>query len=122
MSFLSILRKIDTVIADVEKVAEPIIEIVWPVTRPALALFDRLQSAIATVEGVHTAPGSGAAKSQAVTQDFNSSLTLTQNMLAAQGKQLYYPPALLQAAIDAQVAAYNAMATLQAAMKIVPAA
>jgi crotonobetainyl-CoA:carnitine CoA-transferase CaiB-like acyl-CoA transferase len=119
MGFTSILKKVGSVLLGIEHVAEPIVESLFPASTPLFGVFDRLSQAITTVEASITTPGSGPQKSAAVVADFNAGLQLTQSILALEGKALYYDPAALQTAIDAQVAAFNAFAAVKTSFKVV---
>ena len=119
MGFLAVLEKIDQIVADVEKVIEAPLAAFFPPAIPFLKAFDMLQQSIVTAEALYPAPNSGAVKIAAVQQDFNSKLAVTQNALATKGKALSYDPVAWQKANDAQVAAQNAGAELQASFKIV---
>jgi hypothetical protein len=122
-SFLSILKKIGTIALDVEHVAAPIAETVFPQFAGPIQMVDtwigRTQVAIQTVEAQNPADGQGASKATAVEQDFQAGLALTQEILAAQGKTLTYDSAAFQKAVAAQVLAYNSFAEVKASMKIV---
>lgn len=118
MSFISILKKVGSVVLGVEKVAEPVVESLFPASTPLFDIFDRLQTAITTVEAANPLQ-SGTVKSGIVVSDFEAGLTVTQAILAADGKKLVYDDGALQSAINAQVAAYNAYATLKASFKVV---
>lgn len=123
MSFISILKTIGSVFLGIEHVAAPIAEALIPAAAPVIAeidsIFSRLQSAITTVEAQSPVGTAGAVKSDVVTQDFNASLGVAQSVLAMAGKQLSYDTAALQTAINAQVAAYNAMAAVKASFKVI---
>lgn len=90
----------------------------FPVSKPLFDIFDRLQTAITTVEASSPLQD-GTVKSGAVVTDFEAGLSVTQAILAVDGKKLVYDDAALQSAINAQVAAYNAFATLKASFKVV---
>jgi len=117
--FLSIFKKIDVVINDIEKAVEAPIEAVDPATQVFLSIFDRVQQAILGAESAFPAPGSGAAKSQAATDQFNGSLAIQQAALLANGKMLAYDPAALKKAQDDYVTAMNSIQSLQNSFKIV---
>jgi hypothetical protein len=120
MSFISILKTVGSTLLGIEHVAEPIVETLFPASSPIFAIFDKVQTAITTVEqGMPAA--TGAAKAQAVVNDFEAGLALTQQILAVDGKTLSYDTTALQTAIDAQVAAYNAFAAVKASFKVVVA-
>ena len=119
MSFISILKTIGGAIVGVEKIAEPIVETLFPATTPLFGIFDRLQTAITTVEQ-SLVGATGPVKSAAVVSDFEAGLALTQQILAVSGQQLSYDDAALQTAINSQVAAYNAFAALKTTFKVVP--
>jgi hypothetical protein len=126
MSFVSILKKIVGVATGIEQIAVPVAETVLPQFAPLIAeadgIFKRLQTTVATVEASNPAAGQGQIKAAAVTADFQSGLALVQQVLALEGKTLTYDDTALQTAINSQVAAYNAMAQIQASFKIVPIA
>lgn len=124
MSFISILTKIGQVgsaVAGVEKTAGPLLDLI-PGVAPWRAVVDgivsRVQSAIVTVEA-NNPVSDGKLKSDATIADFQAGLALTQQILAAQGKTLVYDQAALQAAINAQVEAYNQFAKLKASFQTV---
>ena len=123
MSFLSILRKIGSTVIGAERVVAPIAEDLLPAYSGTIAaldgIFQRLQAAIATAETTLPQDGQGSVKLPAVIADFDAGLELTQSILAAEGKKLTYDPVQLKAAIDSQVAAFNAMADVKASFKIV---
>jgi hypothetical protein len=114
-----VLEEADTGLNDAEQFLEPILEKAYPLSTPAFALFDRMQTAIQAAERLVTAPDSGAVKASLVDQDFNASLVTAQNVLLLRGKQLTYDMVLQAAARDAQVAAYNAMAALYSSFKVI---
>jgi hypothetical protein len=124
MSFVSILKRIGAVATGIEQIAVPAAEAALPQFAPLIAeadgIFKRLQTTVATVEASNPADGQGQLKAQAVTTDFQASLELVQQVLALEGKTLTYDDTSLQTAINSQVAAYNAMAQIQASFKIVP--
>ena len=126
MSFVSILKKIGSIAISVEHVVAPIAETLLPAFGTTIAaidgIFQRLQATIATVEVSNPAAGQGVVKAQAVVADFEAGLSFTQDILALEGKKLVWDDTQLQAAISAQVAAYNAMAALKASFKVVPVA
>jgi len=118
MSFISILKKVGSAVLGIEHVAEPVIETLFPSSKPLFDVFDRLQTAITTVESANPLQN-GQLKSQTVVSDFEAGLSVTQAILSADGKKLVYDDAALQSAINAQVAAYNAFAALKASFKVV---
>ena len=124
MSFISILQKVGGILLGVEHVAAPIAEVVFPQFAGAVAEVDsltaRLQSAITTVEANAPVGTAGQLKSDAVTNDFNAAIGLVQSIMGFSGKAVSYDAAALQTAINAQVAAYNAMAALKTSIKVVP--
>ena len=123
MSFISILKKIGTVALGIEHVAAPIISIALPQLAGPISIvdgiFQRLQTAVTTVEANNPVDGQGQVKAAAVTADFEAGLELTQSILAAENKKLTYDTAALQEAISAQVTALNAMAKVKASFKTV---
>lgn len=118
MSFLSVLKKIGTVAIGVERIAAPVLNTFYPPFVPIDNMFLHLQAAIATVEQSHPT-GEGGLKAAAVKADFIAGLQVTQDVLAMNKQQLVYDEAALAASIDAQVAAFNAMAKLKASFKTV---
>lgn len=124
MSFVNILQKIFTVVAGVEHIAAPIAETLLPGFAPIITtidgIFQKLQGTIATVEANNPVTGQGAVKSQAVIADFEAGLAFTQYAFSLEGKKLTYDLAALQEAINAQVAAYNAMSKVKDSFHIVP--
>ena len=121
MSFISILKRVGTILIGIEKVAEPIVETVYPPSVGVFSVLDpifaRLSPAIQAME-VQTPVGSGAFKADAVVADFEVGLELAQQILSLEGKTVTYDKAQLQAGIAAQVAAYNAFAAVKASFKI----
>lgn len=120
MSFLSILK---TVGMDALKI-EPLVAAGVSFFNPALGnlmngISGKIQSAVTNAELMITQAKSGGIKSDAVIADFESGLSIAQEILAAEGKAITYDPAALQAAINNQVSAFNAAATLKASFKIV---
>jgi len=122
MSFFSVLQKIGNIVVGIERVGAPIISAIIPGSAPVFAILDpmfsRLQSTIQAVE-LNAPNASGLSKSQAVIADFQAGLQAFQNAAPA-GSSVTYDGTALQAAINASVAALNAMATLKASIKIVP--
>lgn len=115
MSFLSAFKKIGKVLVR----AAPVVGII----NPALGgIAAAISDAIVRAEVQHTEPGTGALKSEAVQQDFLSSLGIMEEVLELQGKTLDYDKALLQEAIDAQVKFLNTVAKLKGSFKITNAA
>lgn len=124
MSFLSILKTIGKDFLAVEKVAAPIASVAFPQFAGAINLVDnfvqKVQGTIVTIEANNPVDGQGQLKSASVINDFVSGLELTQSMLALDHKKLTFDQTKLQAAIDAQVAAYNNFAALKASFKVEP--
>lgn len=79
-----------------------------------IGLAGRITASVTSVEQTITDAKAGALKSQTVIADFQNALGLAQEIT---GKTFTYDAAALQAAIDGQVAAFNAMATLKASVK-----
>ena len=123
MSFISILTKVGQVALGIERAAAPMIETFLPASTPIIAAVDgivgRIQGSITTVEANNPMDGQGQIKSAAVVTDFQDGIAIAQEVLAMEGKSLTYDSAALTTAITAQVAAYNAFATLKASIKIV---
>jgi hypothetical protein len=84
------------------------------------SIFHRVAGSVANAEATVQQAGQGALKSSIVVSDFNAGIDIAQTVLAARGEKMVYDAAALQAAIDAQTAAFNAFATLKASFKIVP--
>lgn len=121
MSFLSILKTIGTDALKIEPIAAAAVSLV----NPALAnlmngISGKIQSAVTNAELTITQAKSGGVKADAVVADFESGLSIAQEVLAAEGKAITYDPSALQTAINNQVAAFNAAAALKASFKIVP--
>lgn len=122
MSFISILKKVGTILVGVEHIAAPIIGATFPALAGPIGLLDnifqKLQNTIITVEHNNPISGNGQLKSDATINDFNAGLDLTQQILALRGEKLTYDAKLLQDIIIHQVAAYNSMAGLKASFKV----
>ena len=122
-SFITILKKVGSVLLGVEHLAAPIAEIAFPQFAGAIAEVDsltgRLQNAITTVEANSPVGTDGSLKSAAVIADFNAAIGLAQSVAGFAGKQISYDAGALQAAINAQVNAYNAAAALKASFHMV---
>jgi len=118
--FLGILKKIGTVALGISQ--NPLVDTALHAFIPGYSridpLLEALQNNIITVEQ-NTTTENGQLKAQAVKNEFYAYLNTFQEALAASGKKLIHDDALLQAAIDAQVLAYNNMAKLKASFKIV---
>jgi hypothetical protein len=123
MSFVGILKKVGTILVGVEHIAAPIVGVAFPALAGPIGLIDnvfqKLQNTIITVENNNPVTGQGQLKADAVVNDFNAGLDLTQQVLALKGEMLTYDSAALQESITSQVAAYNAMAKLKASFKVV---
>ena len=123
MSFLSILKTVGKVALAAEHIIALGAEMILPAYAAPIAAVDGLlqnvQAAIITKEIQNPVDGQGQLKAAAVTQDFNSMLSLAQEALAIGGKTISYDPTKLQAVIDAQTAAYNNWAALKGTFKIV---
>lgn len=108
----------------IERVAAPILAVAIPGSAPLIARLDaivqKLQSSILTVEAETPIDSAGKLKSEIVIADFRAGLALTQSVLALKNQILEYDPVALQEAINAQVAAYNAVAKLRVSFKVVP--
>lgn len=114
MSFISIIKKIGTVGLGIEHLASPILAATVPGFAAIDAIVQRVQAAILTIEATSPMDGQGKIKSDATVADFNAALDIAQQVAAARGKRLEYDAAALQAAINAQVEAYNNFAKLKA--------
>lgn len=122
MSFLSVFKTIGKGLLAAEHVAAPLASTIFPQFAPIIGkidgLFGTTQAAIITAEANNPLDGQGGLKLTAVTNDFNAALAEMQSILAITGKQLTYDAAALDAAVSAQVAAYNAFAKVKASFKI----
>ncbi len=122
MSFISILKKIGGIAANVEHVVAPVLTIVAPQLAGPIHvvddMFQKLQTSITTIEATTLKDGSGAMKADSVATDFEAGLSELQSILAITNHRLVYDTAALQTAITAQVAAYNAMAAVKASFKL----
>lgn len=127
MSFLSIFKTIGhglSVAAGVEHQVAPLLKLIPVVgqyVQPLDDIITRIQNGIKTAETMSPV-GNGQLKADAVTADLQAGLDLTNSILAIEGKQVAYDPALLKAFIDAQVTAYNAAAALKGSFHTVPVA
>lgn len=123
MSFLSVLKKIGSVVAGVEHVAVPILSLADPALAPLLGKIDgwvtRTQAAVLSAEGTITAVKSGGLKQQAVIADFETGIETAQAALAVTGKTIQYDVALYKKVIDDFVSAYNDAAEFKKTWKIV---
>lgn len=77
-------------------------------------LAGRITASITSVEQTVTEAKAGQLKSQTVIDDFNNALGLAQEIT---GKTITFDQAALQNAINAQVAALNAFASLKSSIK-----
>lgn len=123
MSFISILKKIGSVVAGVEHVAAPILSGLYPPAAPWLAKLDNavqlLNGSIIATEANNPKDGQGGLKSDAVNADLNAYIDTMNSGLAFANKKIVDDPALRQAAINAVVAGYNATAQWKASFKTV---
>ena len=85
---------------------------------PGLSLIAAASNGILRAETAYVESGKGKEKSELVVSEFEAGLETTQEILATQNKQLVYDKAALQEFIDAQVAAYKAMAKVKESFKI----
>jgi C4-type Zn-finger protein len=88
------------------------------VTATIDGVVSRIQNAIATVEA-NNPVGDGQLKAAAVQADFQSAIDLAQQIAKLEGKTMVYDQAAFSAAVNAQVAAFNAFSTLKASFKLV---
>lgn len=123
MNFLSVVKKVGHVFVDIEHVAAPVAELLFPVFAPEITGFDGLVSSITgSVVNAEVAGGFGAAKSNAVVADFEAGLASLQAILKDTGYTVGYDPAALQSVINGLVAAANAAVTLKSSIKVVKVA
>lgn len=120
MSFLTILKTIGKDALQIAPIAGAAVSLVNPVIgNLIMGISGKLQTAIVSAEATVTQANSGGIKADAVVADFESGLSIAQEVLAAEGKAITYDPAALQTAINNYVAAYNATAALKSSFKIV---
>ena len=123
MSFWGAIKKIGSVLAGVEHVALPIVEVVEPQLTPWLTKIDgwinRTQAAVISVENTVTQAKAGGLKEASVVADFQNGLESAQAALAIEGKTIQYDLALYKKVIADFVAAYNDAAAFKAGWKIV---
>lgn len=87
---------------------------------PALgALISKIGSAVVQIEAQIPDDNQGQAKSAAVTQDFESSMVLTQSLLSQTGKSMTWDSGKLKEVIDSQAKTFNLYAELASSIKIV---
>lgn len=119
MNFLGIFKN---VVKDVGVVA-PYAAFGIGAINPALgAIVNRIGTAIVQVESQIPEDNQGPAKAMAVTQDFQSSMALTQSLLAQAGKTMTWDSGKLKEVIDAQAKALNLYAELAQSIKITDSA
>ena len=126
MSFLSILKTVGTdllgvsktVVADVENNAPAISAALSALNPAAGAIFNTVTSSITAAEQYFSTPKSGAQKLTYVLGDFSQGLAIAQQVLALNGSTLNYNSTALTNFVNAQVAAMNALATLQGSFNI----
>lgn len=95
--------------AKIAQTFSPILGVI-PGAGVAIGLANAISGGILRAQAAVPAPGSGASKAQLVVQEFEAALETTKQIAAASGKSVTYDQAKLQAAIDAQVAAYKLIA------------
>lgn len=121
MSFMGIIHGIEEILPVAGKIVGGLIGLRSPILGGLITgVSGELQAAIVNAEATVTTAKSGQMKSDLVIADFQSGLALTQEILSYEGKVLVYDGAALQDAINAQVAAYNAVAKLKASFSIQP--
>jgi len=99
--------------------AAPVVGAVVGTVNPAAGLLitglaGRINSAIVSVEQTITDEKAGVLKAQTVIADFKNGLSIAEEIT---GKTFNFDEAALQSAIDAQVAAHNAMGTFKQTIK-----
>lgn len=121
MSFLSVLRKIGSVVAGVEHVAVPLISAVDPALAPLLSTIDgwvnRVQSTVLTVEANNPVDGQGQVKLQAVIADFEAGLSIANAIAAGHGKKIDYNHPKFDESVGHLVAFYNGMGEVKKSFK-----
>lgn len=116
MGFLSVLKSIGHAIDGGVKVAAPLGATFGGLIPGVGPLVVLISGAVMKAEQVFTAPKAGVTKLAAATTDVLAGLELAKEIAATQGKVLKYDAGLLQAAINAQVAALNAAAAFKASL------
>lgn len=86
---------------------------------PGGGLANQIIHATVKIEATVTSPGFGDLKAQMFADDFDASLSVTQEVLAMQGKVMTYDKAQLDKARDSFVAGFNAIAAVKASFQIV---
>lgn len=119
MSFWSTLGKDLKIVGQAALAIEPIAATAIGIVNPALGvtlsgITGRITSSIAAVEQTITEAKAGALKSQTVIADFQAGLAMAEEIT---GHAYAYDQAALQAVIDAQTAAFNAMAAFKNTIK-----
>jgi len=129
MSFISILKTIGSdalkVLKGVSTIAIPAAETAFPQFVPEISMVaswvSKFETAIDTAEQAIPAAQQGVAKAAAVTSSFQSDFAEFQSLASEMGFTMTYDNGALQAAINAQVAARNSLAALQATFKMTAA-
>lgn len=123
MSFLSTLKRIAGIGAQIEHIAVPILSIADPALIPVLSQIDgwvtRTNAAVVSAEHTITDAKSGGLKQAAVIQDFQDGIETAQSALAVVGKTMQYNVDEYKKVIDSFTAAYNAAAAFKQTWKIV---
>lgn len=121
MSFWKTLGRIFTGAEKVVEVAAPVLATIDPlvglINPAAKAIMDKITHVTVSTESMIQTAQAGALKKQTVTQILEAELPQLQDVITQLGSGLTIPTAELSAAIDASVAAENAIAKLVEALK-----
>ena len=121
MSFLSVLKNIGRAVQTFAPIAQDFVpggNVVSNLLKNAPSLIQHIQGSIVSSEVTFLDSKSGQLKHDDVVNSFNNYIGTMRDIAQAQGKDVTYDAAALDAFISAQVAAYNAGATLIASIKI----
>lgn len=116
-SFWEVLKKVGSVAMKVEQIAEPMLTAIDPPLGNLISGWvGKIQGAVVKVEAMNPNVA-GPDKLAMAENDIALALAAAQNFMPA-GKKLTYDPVKLKAAIDANVAAFNAAAEFKKSLKI----
>ena len=121
MSFGSIFKGIGkglTAALGVEHQLAPMLSLIpgFGILATVDSFVTHIQGAIVSAEAIH-GDGQGAVKSTSVIDTFNAGLEIAQDIARTRGKVLAWDTTALQAAINAQVEAYNQFAKVKASFR-----
>lgn len=120
--FKGLISDLPIIGKDVATVGEAIAPVV-NIWNPALGAIllgvsGKVISAVTSAEQASPTPSSGATKMVMANSDIQSAIDMANEILALDGKVVTVDPLLITAAINATVAAFNAMGALKAGYKI----